>query len=219
MISVSPLAGQRLRLRTPASIPVALCLPSLLWSRLLVQALSQLADLEVSILDPAAVSAYEGVLVSAVPTSRGEWERLAHWCRTVTGRAPLRVLVLGDNRPALATRALRLGAYGYLDWESPLPTLVKAIRRVAAGELWAERKTALALVHAGGVSAAGSRLTRREKAVLEALAEGRRNKEIADRLGISEATVKSHLNRVYHKLHLSDRLQAALYLERHGVDL
>jgi DNA-binding NarL/FixJ family response regulator len=37
-------------------------------------------------------------------------------------------------------------------------------------------------------------------------------------MAISETTVKSHLNRAYHKLHLSDRLQAALYVERHGLD-
>ena len=125
--------------------------------------------------------------------------------------------MLGENRPALAARALRLGAGGYLDWESPLAALVKAIRGVHAGEIWAERKVAFSLLRAGSPAARG-KLTPRELHVLEALAEGKRNKEIAELLSISETTVKSHLNRAYHKLHLSDRLQAALYVERHGLD-
>ncbi|HUX66064.1 MAG TPA: response regulator transcription factor [Terriglobales bacterium] len=205
----------------PAPIRVALCLPSALWNQLLAEALAACPDLEAGVgaaavlspPRPAAGPAAAGVLLTAVPASRAGWERLAQWCRR--GEVA-RVLVLGENRPPLAARALRLGASGYLDWESPLPLLLKAIRGVAAGELWAERKTALALLRE---PAAQSKLTRRELHVLGALAEGLRNKEIAALLDISETTVKSHLNRAYRKLQLSDRLQAALYVERHGLEV
>lgn len=201
----------------PASaIRVGLALPSPLWSQLLAKALNQVPGLLVEASPAGAVAplgAEAAVLLAAAPSSRTGWERLAHWCRRSDG---VRVLVMGEDRPQLAARALRMGACGYLNWESPLETLVKAIRGVHAGELWAERKVALGLIRAK--AAAPPRLTPRELRVLEALAEGKRNKEIADQLDISETTVKSHLNRVYQKLHLSDRLQAALFVERHGLD-
>ncbi len=198
-------------------IRIGLCLPSRLWNQLLAKALNQVPGLTAEPSPAGAVAplgAEPAVLLSAVPASRAGWERLAHWCRRSDG---VRVLVLGEDRPQLAARALRLGACGYLDWESPLETLVKAIRGVHAGELWAERKVALGLVRARA-TAPPPRLTPRELRVLEALAEGKRNKEIAELLDISETTVKSHLNRVYQKLHLSDRLQAALFVERHGLE-
>lgn len=201
------------------AIAVGLCLPSALWNELLLQALNQLPGFEAA-LGPAAVlapptgtaAAGAGVLVCAVPNARAGWEKLAGWCRRGDW---VRVLVLGEQRPALAARALRAGASGYLDWESPLAVLAKAIRGVQAGELWAERKVAFSLLH--NPPSPPLPLTSRELCVLEMLAEGKRNKEIAAQLAISETTVKSHLNRVYHKLHLSDRLQAALYVERHGL--
>jgi len=209
-------------------IRVALCLPSALWNQLLLDALRPSEGLQVEVGAQAAwLAAPSGVahpcvLLTGVPGNRSDWERLGQWCRRTgagegAGEAALRVLVLGENRPALAARALRLGAYGYLDWESPLTAVVKAIRGVHAGELWAERRVAFTLLRTGDAGGHGQ-LTLREHHVLEALAEGKRNKEIAEALSISETTVKSHLNRAYHKLHLTDRLQAVLYIERHGLD-
>jgi DNA-binding NarL/FixJ family response regulator len=200
----------------PAGIRVGLALPSALWSQLLAQALNQEPGLLVEPSPAGAVApagAEPAVLLAATPSSRAGWERLAHWCRRSDG---VRVLVMGEDRPQLAARALRMGACGYLNWESSIETLAKAVRGVHAGELWAERKVALGLIRAR--SATPPRLTPREVRVLEALAEGMRNKEIAGLLDISETTVKSHLNRVYQKLHLSDRLQAALFVERHGLE-
>lgn len=213
-----PTLVRTLHARLAGSIGVALCLPSELWNQLLAQALAAQGGLEVTVgesalempLPPGAAL----VVITAVPTSRERWTRVAQWC----GRDGVRVLVLGENHPMLQARVLRLGASGYLNWESPLPVLIKAIRGVHAGELWADRKVALTVLRPGAHGAgAVERLTRRELRVLEALAEGKRNKEIAAQLAISETTVKSHLNRAYQKLHVSDRVQAALYVERHGL--
>ena len=209
----------------PGAIRVWLQLSSLLWNQLLAAALNQVPGIQAGAglegaFDGVGRRGPAGVLLTSTPTNRLGWERLAQWCRRGGAGAP-RVLVMGENRSAVAARALRLGACGYVDGESPLPALIKAIRGVHAGELWAERRVAWSLLRGEeGVSAGGAaaQLTRREVHVLEALAEGRRNKEIAELLTISETTVKSHLNRAFHKLHLSDRLQAALYVERHGLE-
>ncbi|MGH9474743.1 MAG: response regulator transcription factor [Terriglobales bacterium] len=207
--------------RPSSAIRVALCLPSDLWNQLLAAALDSTPGLQIAVgpgaLEQAAPPGASTVVivVAAEPANRHAWAQLAQWCR----REGLRVLVLGENRAPLAARALRLGACGYLDWESPLPLVIKAIRGVHAGELWAERKVALTVLRpAARGEGAMTRLTPRELRVLEALAEGKRNKEIAAQLAISETTVKSHLNRAYQKLHVSDRVQAVLYLERHGLD-
>ena len=237
MIPLAPAPARSLYPVPADTIRVGFCLPSQLWNQLLVEAINQLPgfaagvgsaelltpawnapepdppSLPIPPSSPRPAGAAAAVLVAAVPGHRAGWERLGHWCRRGDR---VRVLVLGENRPGLAARTLRLGASGYLDWESPLAVLAKAIRGVAAGELWAERKIALMLMRSPPPAA--SRLTRRELHVLEALADGKRNKEIAALLSISETTVKSHLNRAYHKLHLSDRLQAALYVERHGLE-
>ena len=61
-------------------------------------------------------------------------------------------------------------------------------------------------------------LTARELEVLALLAEGASNKLIARRLEISEKTVKSHLTRIFRELGVTDRTQAALWAERHGLD-
>lgn len=192
-------------------IHVSLCLPSELWNQLLAAALSATPGLLV-VPGAGGAPAQAEILLTAVPHDYSGWTRLGQWCQ----RAGVRVLVLGENRPALAARALRAGACGYLDWESPLPVLVKAIRGVHAGELWADRKVALTVMHPAG--GATHKLTPRELCVLEALTQGKRNKEIATQLAISETTVKSHLNRAFQKLHVSDRLEAALYVARYGLE-
>lgn len=215
-----PLAARSLRsLSAPAAPPplrIACCLPSLLWNHLLATALAATPGFEVGIHaqpgPPPAAPLRPTVALVAPPDSRAGWERISLWARRDDH---LRLLMLGENRPSTAARALRAGARGFLDWQSPLPLLVKAIGAVARGEVWAERKLAWTLT--GGAEAAENRLTPREQRVLEALAEGKRNKEIADLLSITETTVKSHLNRAYHKLRVEDRLQAALYVARHGI--
>jgi len=134
-----------------------------------------------------------------------------------TTSSATRILVLatrsGDDT---AERVLRSGASGLLPKESDFDMLVRAIRAVAAGELWANRiVTAQALERLTGVSAregaTDGRLTRRESDVVAAVALGLRNKEVARKLGISEQTVKSHVNNVLRKLHLQSRMALALY--------
>jgi DNA-binding NarL/FixJ family response regulator len=116
-------------------------------------------------------------------------------------------------------RVLRSGASGLVGKELDLETVVRAIRAVAAGEVWANRLvTAQALEYLSGLSDLGvgrgtsnGHLTRRESEVVHEVGQGLRNKEIAGKLKISEKTVRTHLNNIFRKLQLDNRITLALF--------
>ena len=114
--------------------------------------------------------------------------------------------------------ALRAGAAGYLLKNVEPQELARAIRLADAGEAVIDPAVAArlvdALVEVGGDE--GPKLTRREQEVLELIGRGLANKRIALELGIAEKTVKTHVSHVLAKLGVSDRTQAALYVERSG---
>jgi NarL family two-component system response regulator LiaR len=114
--------------------------------------------------------------------------------------------------------ALRAGAAGYLLKNVEPQELARAIRLADAGEAMIDPAVAArlvdALVEVGGDE--GPKLTRREQEVLELIGRGLANKRIALELGIAEKTVKTHVSHVLAKLGVSDRTQAALYVERSG---
>jgi two-component system, NarL family, response regulator LiaR len=114
--------------------------------------------------------------------------------------------------------ALRAGAAGYLLKNVEPQELARAIRLADAGEAMIDPAVAArlvdALVEVGGDE--GPKLTPREQEVLELIGRGLANKRIALELGIAEKTVKTHVSHVLAKLGVSDRTQAALYVERSG---
>src|SRR5215217_8836440 len=110
-------------------------------------------------------------------------------------------------------RSLQAGAQGYLLKDMFFEELEEAIRTVHAGRRRIPGVVAERL--AGRMS--GSDLTARELEVLERIVRGMSNKEIASALGISEATVKSHINNVLSKLGASDRTQAATKALQRGI--
>jgi DNA-binding NarL/FixJ family response regulator len=111
-------------------------------------------------------------------------------------------------------QVLRAGASGLVGKEEDFATLVRAIQAVAEGELWADRRTsARALEHLTDVSApvpALETLTKRELEIAAGVASGLRNKQIAQQLNISEATVKSHLNTIFRRLKIEGRVALAM---------
>jgi NarL family two-component system response regulator YdfI len=122
-------------------------------------------------------------------------------------------------------RALRCGISAYLTWRTEQVTLLHTIRAAARGEtilspgclerLLAQMELTLHEHSPPGNVAVESKLTGREREVLQRVASGERNKEIAARLGISEPTVKSHLASIYFKLGVDSRASAvAVALER-----
>jgi DNA-binding NarL/FixJ family response regulator len=107
------------------------------------------------------------------------------------------------------------GGVGILPATADLHTLKKALNVVSRGELWLDRKSMSQILSRQAEGRKGSsQLSETEKEVAALICLGYRNKEIALKLGVSENTVKSHLNRIYKKLEVSDRLQLAIKLGR-----
>jgi DNA-binding NarL/FixJ family response regulator len=126
-----------------------------------------------------------------------------------------RILVIASrSSDENVEQVLRAGASGLVGKHSEFGTLVKAIHAVAAGELWANRRTAAqALERLTDISApvpALETLTKRELEIADGIALGLRNKEIAQKLSISQATVKSHLNTIFRKLKIEGRVALAM---------
>lgn len=150
----------------------------------------------------------------------------SHWSQALAPVAP--VLLLGyDESPAAVTRALLAGATGYLlHGHFGSHELVRAVVATARGEVSLSSVAIRALLDrlreaseekdAASESHGPPRLSKREQEVVDLLSRGYTNYQIAQYLGISEKTVKNHLNHVYGKLGTRNRAQTvALYLEEH----
>ena len=148
-----------------------------------------------------------------------------------------RVLILTTfDLDEYAFSALRAGASGFLLKDVPPAELVAAIRTVARGDAVVSPRVTRRLLEeyahtlpdlaaaAGGAGADGAgenpalaSLTEREREVLLAVSDGLSNAEIAERLYVSEATVKSHIGRLLAKLGLRDRVQAVVFAFQSGL--
>lgn len=152
-----------------------------------------LMDLRMPVLDGAAATAR---ILAAVPSAR--------------------VVVLTTyETDADILRAVEAGATGYLLKDTPRDDLVAAVRAVAGGETVLAPSVARRLVH--GVRTASERLTARELDVLRAVARGGSNAQIGTELFISEATVKTHLLRIFTKLGVDDRTRAVTVALERGI--
>jgi len=141
-----------------------------------------------------------------------------------------RVIVLttyADDESVFA--ALEAGARGYLTKDATASEIQRAIRTVHAGEALLDPSVQRRLIEralsatsapetaAPALAAYPDGLTQREAEVLREIAAGRSNREIAERLVISEATVKTHVNNIFSKANLRDRAQAVVYALHHGL--
>jgi two-component system, NarL family, nitrate/nitrite response regulator NarL len=138
-----------------------------------------------------------------------------------------RVIVLTGIRDSQEyRRAVRLGAMGLVLKDQAVDTLVKAIKQVHAGGAWLD-SALVASVLAEASRAWGretdpetdkiAKLTGRERAIIALLCEGLQNKQIAERLLISQTTVVHHLTSIYDKLAVANRLELMTYAYHHGL--
>jgi len=137
------------------------------------------------------------------------------------------ILLTGMRDPDIHLRAVRLGAMGVVLKEEAAEVLVKAIDKVHSGEVWLDPTlTARALAGMTGTARAPepapeaariAELTEREREVIALLAEGLQNKEVSQRLHITENTVRRHLVATFDKLGVESRLELVIYAFRHGL--
>ena len=125
-----------------------------------------------------------------------------------------KVVVLTMHGDAdMVQRAIRAGAVGYLVKDCTTDEVVATIRAAAAGETALSRELAVAML----AEAHDELISKREREVLQLVAEGLSTPEVADRLFISIKTVKNHLASIYDKLDAHDRTQAVLRAIRLGI--
>lgn len=142
--------------------------------------------------------------------------------RRIRQRLPdVRVVILTMHADeATMARALRAGADGYLVKDCSTDEISDTIRLVHAGDTAISRQVAvsmLAEVQALPVEGPEEVISKREEEVLQLIADGCSSAEVANRLFISQKTVKNHLASIYHKLDARDRTQAVLRAVRMGI--
>ncbi len=136
--------------------------------------------------------------------------------------ARLIILTAAAPPPDLVYRAIRAGALGFISKDGDIEELVKTIRSVAQGQavLFPSSLTSLvtfltqAPEPAHEPAPVTERLSEREQEVLELVAQGNTNREIAEKLVVAESTVRSHLHNILDKLQLNNRVQAATFVLR-----
>jgi two-component system, NarL family, nitrate/nitrite response regulator NarL len=125
-------------------------------------------------------------------------------------------------------QAMKYGCSGIVLKHTATELLYKSIRKVYAGEIWLDSYTTAAVMRQFASPARAavdpdrrgrerSPLSQREREIVALVAQGFKNKEIADKIFISEQTVKNHLHNIFDKLGVSDRLELALYAIHKGI--
>ena len=127
-------------------------------------------------------------------------------------------------------QAMKLGCSGIVLKQTAPELIIKSIRKVNAGEIWLDSHTTAAVMRqfsspadmassGQGKARERSPLSQREREIVALVAQGYKNKEMAEKMFISEQTVKNHLHNIFDKLGVSDRLELALYAIHKGLHL
>jgi two-component system, NarL family, response regulator NreC len=146
--------------------------------------------------------------------------------RQIVHKAPnVKVLILSmHSDETYVTRALNAGATGYLLKDSAGKDLIKAVTAVSQGEAFFSPAVSRLMLDdymrraaSSGVTDRYDTLSDREREIFQLVAEGRSNKEVAELLGISPATVETHRARILQKLDIHNTAELVLYAVRRGV--
>jgi DNA-binding NarL/FixJ family response regulator len=144
--------------------------------------------------------------------------------QTTRNRTRVIVLTASDDKNEFV-QAMKLGTSGIVLKQTATELLIKSIRKVHAGEIWLDSHTTQAVIRQFVANDEApppppmpaprdrerSPLSQREREIVALVAQGFKNKEMAEKMFISEQTVKNHLHNIFDKLGVSDRLELALY--------
>ena len=154
--------------------------------------------------------------------------------RSIQTRAPRSKVVLfaAPEHKDEFVEAMKLGCCGILLKDAAPSLIEKSIQKVHAGEIWLDSTTTAAVIrqfaspsefpaaHGNGKpNRERAQLSQREREIIVLIAQGYKNKEIAEKMFITEQTVKNHLHNVFDKLGVSDRLELALYAIHNSLHL
>ena len=175
---------------------------------------------------------YRAVVAAQLATSRpdvvlldidGQTDDAADMIQACAAAVPgVRVCVLSMRvTPEIMQRCLGGGADAYIVKDISPAELIKAVKSVFGGETYVDPRVAGCLLRRRSKFASGgtdfSELSARESEVIKLIAEGLANKQISARLHLSEKTVKNHISRIFSKLNISARTQAAVHAIRTGL--
>jgi two-component system, NarL family, nitrate/nitrite response regulator NarL len=160
------------------------------------------------------------VFISDFVTFTGNLNIFISLCDKIKAANQLKVLLIGESALRFVTdqpinELIMRGVVGILPSSADSTLLKKAIRSVFSGELWVDRATLMKIFSSIKNPEKNRYLAKREREIILHICQGYRNKEIAQKLKISEQTVKSYCHRIYKKLGVSDRLQ--LVLQSHNI--
>jgi DNA-binding NarL/FixJ family response regulator len=154
--------------------------------------------------------------------------------QTRGSRSKVIIFTGSENREELV-EAMKLGCSGVLLKNAPNLLIEKSLRKVYDGEIWLDSNTTAAVIRqfatpahdppfANGsnsekVTRERAQLSQREREIIVLIAQGYKNKEIAEKMFITEQTVKNHLHNIFDKVGVSDRLELALYAIHNSLHL
>jgi len=137
------------------------------------------------------------------------------------------LLVTSESNIDIHQRAAQAGAMGVVLKDETPDVLIKAIGKVHAGEAWLDRMTLASVLtkltrkgtaeHSNPETRKIALLSERERSVVMLIGEGMKNKEIGEKLSISEITVRHHLTSIFGKLQITDRLELIIYAYQNGL--
>jgi DNA-binding NarL/FixJ family response regulator len=155
-----------------------------------------------------------GVLIISQDSIEGTY--LAEFINILKFGRAVKVLVTGPQEiQRKVQNLLRAGALGFLESGCSNYMLRRAVRSVAAGELWASRQVVSRVIREFLLAESLQTLSPREYQILDLIGKGYKNREIAERLYISAETVHWHVRGLYAKIGVKDRLSAAVYAGEH----
>ena len=173
-------------------------------------------------LQGAAEQSYSGIRLIFFDCTDMNWSTIEHWIAPrvrMNDAGTMAVCFNMNSNIQIEQEAIRLGVRGVIDRGTPMDIYPKVVHAILNGELWFTRKALQCFLEApaprqDGIHAEAELiLTRREQTILNMIAMGNSNKEIAKGLCISPHTVKTHIYNLYRKIKVTNRFQATLWLK------